>query len=235
MKLRSIALIFAGLGLTATVPAHEFYSTKLTWTRDVSRIIYKRCVSCHREGSSSFSLTTYEQARPWAKAIKDEVLNRRMPPWNAVKGFGDLYDDRSLTQEEISVISNWVEGGAPEGEKIYEPALPKFEDGMAAGPTAPPISARVTDRALVKSDVELFGIRPAGVEPNASVQVVATRPDGSVVPLLWIKQANVEYQQIYYYASDVSLPAGSVVSVIPPAGGNFALFWKPAKPARRAK
>ena len=117
--------------------AHEFFSTKLTWTRDISRIFYKRCASCHREGGSSFALTTYEQARPWAKAIKDEVLNRRMPPWNAMKGFGDLYDDKSLTQEEISVISSWVEGGAPEGEKVYEAAVPKLQDGMDAGPTAP--------------------------------------------------------------------------------------------------
>ena len=231
MTFRSFALIL--VGLAATVQAHEFYSTKLTWTRDISRIFYKRCASCHREGGSSFALTTYEQARPWAKAIKDEVLNRRMPPWNAVKGFGDLYDDKSLTQEEISVISSWVEGGAPEGEKAYEAALPKFQDGMDAGPTAPAISARVTDNTLVKSDVELFGIRPAGVEPNASVQVVATRPDGSIVPLLWVKQANVEFQQIYYYAGDVSLPAGTTISVIPAGGGSFSLFWKPAEPPKR--
>ena len=65
------------------------------------------------------------------------------------------------------------------------------------------------------------------------MQVVATRPDGSVVPLLWVKQANVEYQQIYYYAGDVSLPAGTTISVIPPGGGSFSLFWKPAEPPKR--
>src|ERR1051326_5272891 len=95
--------------------SHEFYSTKLTWSWDVSRIVHKRCASCHHESGPSFSLVKYEEARPWAKAIKEEVLSRRMPPWNAVKGFGDLFDDKSLTQEEIAVISNWVEGGSPEG------------------------------------------------------------------------------------------------------------------------
>ena len=62
------------------------------------------------------SLLTYESARPWAKAIKEEVLNRRMPPWGAVKGFGDFRDDPSLTQDEITRIAEWVEGGAPEGD-----------------------------------------------------------------------------------------------------------------------
>ena len=177
----------------------------------------------------------YDEARPWAKAIKEEVLARRMPPWNAVKGFGDVFDDKGLTQEEISVISNWVEGGAPEGEAAYAPALPKFTDGMDAGPTAPKMSGRVQDAVTVQEDVELFGIMPSGVEPNASVQAVAARPDGSIVPLLWVLQSNADYQQIYYFTSDVALPKGSKISLIPPGAGNFALYWKPAKPPEKTK
>jgi hypothetical protein len=217
--------------------AHEFYSTKLTWSRDVSRIFYRRCVSCHHESGSSFSLVKYSEARPWAKAIKEEVLNRRMPPWNAVKGFGDLYDDRSLTQEEISVISNWVEGGAPEGETIYLPQLPKFEDGMNAGPTVPMPSARVKNTVVVKENVELFGVMPSGVELNASVQLIAERPGGAMVPVIWILQANPDFRQIYYFNDDIPLPAGSKLLLIPPGSGNFVLYWKPApqqSPAKRA-
>jgi hypothetical protein len=221
------------VGLAATaVQAHEFYSTKLTWTRDISRIFLKRCAECHREGGTSMDLTSYAKARPWAVAIKDEVLNRRMPPWNAVKGFGDLYDDKSLTQEEISVISNWVEGGAPEGDPAYLPPMPKFDDGMNAGPTAPPVSARLKDTLTLKDPVELFGIMPSGVEPKSQVQVVATRPDGSMVPLLWVMTANPDVQQIYYYSTDISLPAGSKIEMIPPNAGNFAIYWKPAAPPK---
>lgn len=227
MRLASFLLMVACL---ETVQAHDFFSTKLTWTRDISRIVYKRCASCHHEGGSAFSLMKYDEARPWAKAIKDEVLNRRMPPWNAVKGFGDLYDDRSLTQEEISVVSNWVEGGAPEGQAIYAPEPPKFSEGMDAGPTAPQKSATVTSALAVKDSVELFGIMPVGIEPNDSVQVIASRPDGSIVPLLWVKQANADYSQIYYYSNDVPLPPGSKISVVPPDHGRFALYWKPAPP-----
>ena len=57
------------------------------------------------------ALLDYEQARPWAKAIRDEVLARRMPPWGAVKGYGEFQGDRSLTQDEMNRIAEWVEGG----------------------------------------------------------------------------------------------------------------------------
>jgi len=83
---RTIFLFLAG-GLCS---AHEPITTKLTWTREISRIFYKRCVTCHRAGGKApMPLVTYEEARPWAKAIKEEVLERRMPPWGAVKGFGE--------------------------------------------------------------------------------------------------------------------------------------------------
>ena len=112
---RFLAVLFI-VGAGFVVNAHDVFSTKITYSREISRLIYKRCASCHGEGGSSFSLTTFEEARPWAKAIKEEVLERRMPPFGAVKGFGDLRDDRALTQEEIHLIADWVEGGSPEGD-----------------------------------------------------------------------------------------------------------------------
>ena len=88
------------LGLLACAPllAHEPITTKLTWTREISRVINKHCAGCHHEGGRAMALATYEDARPWAKAIRDEVLNRRMPPWDAVKGVGEFRDDPSLSQ-----------------------------------------------------------------------------------------------------------------------------------------
>src|SRR5579864_3454608 len=108
--------ILVGLVGALAAQAHEPITTKLTWTQEIARIVYKRCASCHHEGGAAFSLMTYDEARPWAKAIKEEVLERRMPPWEAVKGFGEFREDRGLTQEELETISAWVEGGAPEGE-----------------------------------------------------------------------------------------------------------------------
>ena len=64
----------------AQAGAHEFFSTKVTWSREISRLVLQRCAGCHHEGGAAFSMLTFDEARPWAKAIKEEVLNRRMPP-----------------------------------------------------------------------------------------------------------------------------------------------------------
>ena len=121
--MRSVVLLIVTLG---SIQAHDIITTKITFSKEISRLIYKRCATCHHDGGAAFSLVKYEEARPWAKAIKEEVLERRMPPWEAVKGFGEFRDDRGLTQEELETISSWVEGGAPEGEPKYLPPLPKL-------------------------------------------------------------------------------------------------------------
>ena len=72
MRVFSIAVVLMGACFTAS--AHDVITTKVTWTREISRLMFKRCTSCHREGGSSFPLTTYQEARPWAKAIKEEAL-----------------------------------------------------------------------------------------------------------------------------------------------------------------
>ncbi|MEO8596732.1 MAG: cytochrome c [Candidatus Solibacter sp.] len=102
-------------------------TTKITWSREISRIVSRQCAGCHN-GGPAFSLLSYAEARPWAKAIKDEVLARRMPPWNAVKGFGDFKNDHGLTQDDLAILSEWVDGGAPEGNPLALPPKPRRED-----------------------------------------------------------------------------------------------------------
>ena len=74
---------------------------------------------------------TYDEARPWAKAMREEVLERRMPPWGAVEGVGAFRENPSLTPLEIEILVSWVEGGAPEGDAVYLPATPEFEPAEA--------------------------------------------------------------------------------------------------------
>src|SRR4051794_40931879 len=79
-SMRSVNLVFVrhwvALLLASVLPAlgHDVITTKITWSREISRIVYARCLTCHRDGGRAFSLTTYVEARPWAKAIKEEVL-----------------------------------------------------------------------------------------------------------------------------------------------------------------
>lgn len=218
---RAAALIVLCAGVSG---AHDVITTKITWSKEMSRLVYKRCAMCHREGGTAFSLMTYDEARPWAKAIKEEVLERRMPPWEAVKGFGEFKDDRGLTQEEIETISDWVEGGAPEGNPKHMPEAPKPEKWLDAA--APKNSSPIAVGSGTKLDVstQVVAVRPTELKKGASVQVIAARPDGSVEPLLWIYQYNSAYQRTYYYKSPVTLPAGTEIQTSPPDAGRVALF-----------
>src|SRR5258705_8686698 len=88
--------------------------TAPTFTKDVAPILQKNCQICHRPGEAApFSLLTYEQARPWAKAIKSAVLQKKMPPWFADPKVGKFANDRTLSQSDINTLVGWVDAGAP--------------------------------------------------------------------------------------------------------------------------
>jgi hypothetical protein len=228
--LRTLVWLVAGLGVAQ---AHDIITTKITWSKEMSRLLYKRCAMCHREGGAAFSLMTYEEARPWAKAIKEEVLSRRMPPWEAVKGFGEFRDDRGLTQEDLETISGWVEGGAPEGEPKFLPAVPKQVDWQ--DPALPPRSSELVVSAGAKLDAatRVVAVRVKNVKPGASIQAVAMRPDGTAEPLLWIYEFNPKFARTYYYQTPLALPAGTRIEISPPSAGTLGLFTKNATSARR--
>src|SRR5262249_5146691 len=91
----------------------------VTFTKDVAPIFQEKCRSCHRADSMApMSLVTYEESRPWAKAIKERVIKRQMPPWHIDKtvGIQQFKNDRSLTDSQIATIVRWVDDGAPKGD-----------------------------------------------------------------------------------------------------------------------
>jgi hypothetical protein len=114
-------LLFAGLMILIAVPprgsSHEPITTKVMFNKEIVRIFQRNCLGCHGPNSiTGISLANYEQARPWAKAIKEEVIEKRMPPYQPVKGYGRFQHDYLLPQREIDLLISWVEGGAPKGE-----------------------------------------------------------------------------------------------------------------------
>src|SRR5512141_311596 len=122
---RSLLVLAACFVAQPGAQGHDVITTAMTWSRDISRIVDSHCASCHHPGGSAFSLMTYADARPWAVAIKEEILRRRMPPWGAIKGFGDFRNDQALTPEEMERIVSWSDGGVPEGEEKDLPPPPK--------------------------------------------------------------------------------------------------------------
>src|SRR5438552_19025035 len=103
---RSIALVFFVFAASVESNAHNV-GNAITWNREISRIIYQRCASCHREGGTAFSLMRYQDVQPRAVDLKDAVLSRHMPPCGAVKGFGEFRNDQGLTPVELELITAW--------------------------------------------------------------------------------------------------------------------------------
>lgn len=192
--------------------AHDLITTRLTWTEQISRIFEKRCVSCHREGGSApMPLETYEQVRPWAKAIKYQVLNRSMPPWGALKGYGSFRNDLSLSEDDIAKISSWVEGGTPEGNATFlahgdhEIALhgPEHEPGTE--------SLMLPEKLVLDRDVTALAVSPQRIPEGVSMQATAYLPDGRVEPLIYLREYQAKWQRTYWFREPLALPKGTKI------------------------
>ena len=121
----SLGTLLLSGGLMAATP---------TFSKDVAPILYNRCAECHRAGEAApMALTSYQEARPWAKAIKAAVVQRKMPPWLADQHYGTFANDRRLSDKEIETLVAWADGGAPEGDAKSTPAVPHFESGWIIG------------------------------------------------------------------------------------------------------
>jgi len=209
-----------------TASAHDIITTPITWDREISRIVYERCASCHHDGGQAFSLMTYAEARPWAVAIKEEVLERRMPPWGAVKGFGDFRNDKALTPEQLELIISWVGGGVPEGEAKDLAPEPKFDQASAQVPSHGTVA--VGGEYQLPKDFLLDGIAPKKVPEDAAFQITAEMPDGSIEPLLWFEHYSAKFAHLYLYRNAIDLPPGTKIHGVP-AGSTIVLL--PAEPA----
>ena len=219
------------LGACAAAQAHDIITTPVTWDREISRIFYSRCISCHREGGTAFSMADYKDAFPWRTAIKEEVLERRMPPWGAVKGFGDFRNDQALTPEQLELLTSWSQGGSPEGDSKDLLARDKLEEMMKdsawsggkaeIGHRKGEIVAAGTLK--LSKPFKLDGLFPSAVPPDASFQVTAEFPDGRIEPLLWIDGYKPQFAHAFLFRAPIELPAGTIIDGIPP-GVKIALL-----------
>jgi hypothetical protein len=206
------AIIFA-FACAGPLFAHDIITTNLTFTRDIARIFDRRCATCHGP-SSEIPLATYEQARPWAVAIKEQVLSRAMPPWGAVKGFGNFKPDHALTQEEILIIAAWVIGGAPQGDPDW---LPKQAHGKPASP--PPTLKNVLtggNRLTLKESIQVAAIRPLATGKVESAKITARLPNGAIQPLIWLYQYDPKWNRDFLFREPIKLPKGAVIETSAP-------------------
>jgi hypothetical protein len=117
-------LALVAFGTTRPVETHPRITTTLLWKKDIAPILQRRCFSCHSPNNVSMSFASFAEARPWAAAIREEILTRHMPPWSAVAGYGRFQNDPGLTQGEWDLLVAWVDGGAPSGQTLDEEQQP---------------------------------------------------------------------------------------------------------------
>ena len=207
-----VLVVVAGLagvptGAGAEVPEHP------TFTAHVSRIFQEKCEACHRPQSiAPMSLVTYEDTRPWARAIRTRVAARQMPPWHIDKtvGIQEFKNDRSLSDEELATVLRWLDQGAPKGDpKDLPPAKAWPNDQVwnyAArfGQTEPDLIIRApkwTQKAGA-NDTWWKPVVDTGVTEARWVRAIEVRP-GSVKGRTITHHANVDIDQVD--------PDGSVV------------------------
>ena len=162
------ALLFAAL----TVAAQP------TFYKDVLPIVQARCLQCHRKGDiAPMPFQTYAQVRPWAKAIREAVVTRKMPPWFADPAYGHFANDPSLTKQEIELISAWAAAGAPAGPRPNKlPVAADSEPWRIGAPDAileMPRAIEVPAKGAIDYQYIIF---PAGFRKDEWVKKVEVRP-----------------------------------------------------------
>jgi hypothetical protein len=151
---------------------------EITFSKDVAPIFYKNCTSCHRPGDiAPMSLLTYQDARPWARSIREKVVTREMPPWHADPHTGEFANDARLSQKEIDTIVAWVGQGAKEGDARELPPQPTFTEGWKIG--KPDLVIQIPEEHTVAAnapDEYVYFRVPSNFKEDVWVQSVELRP-----------------------------------------------------------
>lgn len=154
-----------------------------TYTKDVQPILARNCMTCHRTGEvGPMALTSYKEARPWAKAIKASVASKKMPPWFADPAHGKFANDRSMAKADIDTLVAWADGGAPEGSAKDLKPNPKFVDGWNI--PEPDLVVTMPKPFEVPKEGKVdyqYIVIPMNLTEDKWVQMVEARPTGRSV------------------------------------------------------
>jgi hypothetical protein len=193
-----ITTCFAGSGLIAglflALDSGHASPPSVTFNKDVAPIIQQNCQSCHRPGEvAPMSLMNYKEVRPWAKSIREKVVEREMPPWFADPTHGEFSNDCRLSQKEIDTIVAWVDTGAKEGNPKDLRSNPKFTHGWQNG----------TPDAVL-SMTEEYRVPAEGVIPYKYFAVPTNFSEDKFVQFAEIRQGNRKL--VHHIIVDVRYP-----------------------------
>ena len=183
----ALAVLTASVASTGTAVAQ---TGDVTFAKDVAPILQRSCQTCHREGAiAPMSLLTYEETRPWARAIKDKVQTRTMPPWYIDKNIGvqGFRYDRSLSDAEIATIATWVDTGAPRGNPADMPPAVEFAERDIWHIGEPDWIVPIPEPFVVPADgANWWGdfFSDSGLTEDRWIKAVETKPSAEGFPVV---------------------------------------------------
>ena len=208
---------------------HVPITTKIVFNREIAQIFQRKCFQCHTDGNVAMALTTYKETRPWAVAIKEEILERKMPPWSAAGGYGHFANDMSLTAREMSLILSWTDGGAPSGvllvdedkPPVFVPSLTSWELGNPD--EALPVAQAIKVASNAPFRVERFEIASGLKQPRWLRALQLNPADRRVVRYAAVYETRTgRWLGTWTPSTQVSTqPAGTAVPL--PAGGKLTI------------
>ncbi len=169
--------------LAAAFAAFGSAAPQVTFYKDVLPVLQNNCQGCHRPGEAApVSFLTYKETRPWAKAIRESVRTRKMPPWFADAHVGKFANDRSLAQADIDLLTKWADTGAAEGKPSDGPAPKQFLQGWNIGKPDYIVEMPVTYTVPEKGTIEYtYFVVPTGFTEDKWVQMAEARPGNRAV------------------------------------------------------
>src|ERR1700691_1240476 len=207
-----------------------------TFYRDVLPILQNRCQECHRSGEiAPMPFLNYAETRPWAKAIREAVLTRKMPPWFADPRYGHFANDRSLSKPEIDTLLHWVDAGSQAGDPKDAPPARAWPRGWSIGPPDAVLEMPHAFPIPASGAIEYqYIILPTRFSEDQWVQQVEVRPsDASTVhhAVIYIREPGSEWLkgrpsgEAFGLPIAKSLTTSDILLVYTP--GNSFDGWKP--------
>ena len=178
-----VAVPLLSMVLVPTGASAQAVPEEPTFANHIAPILYESCVTCHRPGQiAPMSLITYQEARPWARSIKNKVETRAMPPWHLDRRIGvqEFLNDPSLTDAQIATIAKWVDNGAPQGNPADTPAPPEFAPADAWQIGEPDLVVQFPTYTVPAAGPDIFGnlFTDFGLKEDRYITAIQTRPVG---------------------------------------------------------
>ena len=240
---RLLIALVAALLVAPVVAGAQTATDEVTFSKDIAPLFQRSCQSCHREGEMApMSLVTYQEVRPWARSIKNKVVNREMPPWHIDKNIGiqKFKNDTSLSDAEIAMVSAWVDNGAPRGNPADMPPPVDWPDSASWQIGEPDLVVEYPPYLVPAEGPDLFGniYTELDLDEDRYIKAIETRtadePSRRVVHHALTFAVDPDEQQMRE-AGDENIPAaqflieyasGKSAEVYPENSGLLLESWR---------